>query len=362
MFLVFQFALAFITILSGVIFTQNSNFQRDQDWGYKEARVIGVPIESEKHYTAIYNNLVQNPDIELVSGSVDHVGRAYSLTNLEYQTKKLQTASFEIGFDYLETMGIAVQEGRSFDKKIESDKVESIIVSALFVKEMGWESALNKEVKIDSNRYFVIGVLSNFYFESFTNKMIPAVFRIAPESNFKYLILKAAPGKVSGTEEFVAGVWKEVEPDLPYNGFFQNRVFDHFFNEMRANNQLMTFISALALVLACMGLFGLVSFNISRKMKEYSIRRVLGANLTTITRSVNNDFVWYLIISGVIGAPVAYMLMNMLLNSVFELVMPLTAWPFIIAFGSVIFTAYLTISSQILKVSRNNPADTLRNE
>ena len=97
-------------------------------------------------------------------------------------------------------------------------------------------------------------------------------------------------------------------------------------------------------------------------MKEYSIRRVLGANLTSIGKSVNNDFVWYLIIAGIIGAPVAYMLMNMLLNSIFELVMPITAWPFVIAFGSVIFTAYLTISSQILKVSRSNPADTLRNE
>jgi ABC-type antimicrobial peptide transport system permease subunit len=360
--LVFQFSLAFITILSGVIFTQNSNYQRDQEWGYNETQVIGVPIESEKHYTALRNKLTQNPDIELVSGAASHVGKRYSLINLEFQTRKLQTASFQVGFDYLETLGLQIDEGRSFDKTIESDKVESVIVTDLFAKEMGWVNALNQEVKIDSSNYFVIGVLSNFYFEGFYDKMIPAVFMITPEENFRFIAMKVAAGEVSKTEEYVAGVWKEVEPDLPYEGFLQNEVFDYFFNEMRANNQLMAFIAGMALVLACMGLFGLVSFNISRKMKEYSIRRVLGANLTSITRSVNNDFVWYLIIAGIIGAPVAYMLMNMLLQSIFELVMPMTAWPFVIAFGSVIFTAYLTISSQILKVSRNNPADTLRNE
>ena len=362
LFLVFQFALAFITILSGVIFTQNSNYQRDQDWGYNEAQVIGIPIESKKHYAALRNKLTQNPDIELVSGSASHVGKRYSLINLEFQSQKLQTASFEVGFDYLETLGLKLDEGRSFDKNIESDKIESIIVTELFVKKMGWENALNQELKMDSNRYFVVGVLSNFHFDSFYDKMIPAVFTITPEENFRYIAMKVAAGKVSVTEEYIAGVWKEVEPDLPYDGFLQSEVFDYFFNEMRANNELMAFIAGMALVLACMGLYGLVSFNISRKMKEYSIRRVLGANLTSIGRSVNNDFVWYLIIAGIISAPAAYYLMDMLLNSIFELVMPMTAWPFIIAFGSVIFTAYLTISSQIFKVSRSNPADTLRNE
>ena len=361
-FLVFQFALAFITILSGVIFTQNSDFQKNQDWGYNEAQVIGVPIESKKHFTALYNKLTQNSDIELISGSADHIGGHYSLINLEYQSQKFQTASFQIGFDYLETLGVKMHEGRTFDKNIESDKVESIIISALFAEKMGWEKPLNQEVKIDSSRYFVVGVLENFHFENFLYKMVPAIFRITPEANYRYVSLKVAPGKLASTAKYTAGIWKEIEPDLPYEGFMQDSIFDHFFIEMEANNNIMAFISGMALVLACMGLFGLVSFNINRKMKEYSIRRVLGADLRNITRSVNNDFVWYLIIAGIIGAPVAYFLMNMLLNSVFELIMPMTIWPFLMAFGLVIFTAYLTISSQILKVSKSNPAETLRSE
>ena len=274
----------------------------------------------------------------------------------------MQTASFEVGFDYLETLGLIVQEGRLFDRNIESDKVESIIISALFAEKMGWQNALNREVKIDSNRYFVIGVLSNFHFENFLYKMVPAVFRITPESNFRYVSMRVSPGTLTTTAEYTAEIWKKIEPDLPYEGFMQNAVFDHFFMEMRANNDIMRFISGMALILACMGLYGLVSFNISRKMKEYSIRRVLGADLGSITRSVNNDFVWYLIMAGIIGAPVAYFLMNMLLNSVFELVMPMSVWPFLMAFGLVIVTAYLTISSQIFKVARDNPAETLRSE
>ncbi len=362
MFLVFQFALAFITILGGVLFTRNSDFQKNLDWGYAEEQVVAVPIEGDKHYTALHNAFIENSDIEMVSGAVQHIGESFERKHLENDFNKLEVASFKVGFGYLETMGVEVVEGRSFDKDIASDKLESIIISAQLAKDMEWDNPVNKEVRLDSGKYYVVGVVPDVRFVSFYDKMIPMVFRIAHDSTFNYIAVNTPAQKTAKTAEFVAATWKTVEPDLPYNGFLQNEVFDYFFIEMEANNKLMHFISAMALILACMGLFGLVSFNISRKMKEYSIRRVLGADLTSITKSVNNDFMWYLIIAGVIGAPVAYFLMHMLLTNIFDVVMPMTIWPFVISLSAVVGTAYLTISSQIVKVSKNNPADTLRSE
>ena len=156
--------------------------------------------------------------------------------------------------------------------------------------------------------------------------------------------------------------WKNVDPDLPYEGFIQNEVFDLFFENIDANSKLLGGLSFIALILSCMGLFGLVSFNINRRMKEFSIRKVLGANMMTISKAINGDFIWLLVIAMLLGVPLGYLSMDGLFNIMFPTREPLGISSFVIAIAFVFMTAFITVGTQIYRVSKSNPADNLRNE
>lgn len=361
-FLVFQFVLAIITILTGVIFTDNAIYQANLDWGYNPNHIVSIPIDADKHYSALYDKFESNARILSIAGSEHHVGKRTSSVLVEFEEKKLETRLLNIGPNYIETMNLRLIAGSSFSKQKSSNDLEGIIINQAFEKALKWDSSLDRKIKIDDKLYHVLGVVEDFRYWAFYDAIEPCILRITQENDFNYISFQTTSVSTNEINEYVKKTWKEIEPDLPYEGFYQNEVFARFFAESDANTQLMFFISGMALVLACMGLYGLVSFNITRKMKDFSVRKILGASMWNITKILNNDFIWYLVIAGVIGAPIAYYLMNVLLHSIFEVVKPMTAIPFVIAIGSVILTAYITIASQIMRVAKNNPTDTLRSE
>jgi ABC-type antimicrobial peptide transport system permease subunit len=361
-FLVFQFVLAFMTILTGIIFTENAIFQSKLDWGYNPNQIVSIPIEGEKHFNELYDKFNANPKIVHIAGSQHQIGRGTTPAMVEFEKVKLEARMMNIGPNYFETMNLRLVKGNTFSNKESSNDLEAIMINQAFEKAMNWDGSLERKIKIEDKQYYVLGVVEDFRYWSFYNAIEPCILRITDESEFNYISFQTNSTSTEEMDAYVKNVWKEVEPDLPYEGFYQNQVFERFFTESEANMKLMFFISGMALVLACMGLYGLVSFNITRKMKDFSVRKILGANMWSITKILNNDFIWYLVIAGVIGAPISYYLMDILLHSIFEVVKPMNAFPFVIAITAVIFTAYITIASQIMRVAKNNPTDTLRSE
>ena len=134
------------------------------------------------------------------------------------------------------------------------------------------------------------------------------------------------------------------------------------FRSNRANNKVLYFISGVALLLSCMGLYGLVSYNLTRGLKEFSIRKAFGANPFSIFRLMNKDYLWIVILAFVIGAPLGFYLMKQMLFAVYPYPIPVEMWPFLVTIGLMLLTVALTISSQLRRVARENPAATLRSE
>ncbi len=360
--LTFQFFLAFTTIVSGFVFTAANNYYRNKDWGYNQENVLAIPIESKKHYNPLLARLKQSPNITSIAGSDSHVSRRQSLTNVEIGTEKFQVIRFGIGYNYMETMGFTLNSGRFFTEGRESDNRENVVVNESFVKKANWDNPLEATFLYDSIRYSVIGVVDDFHYNDFMQDIYPAFFRITPEEEFRYISMRIAAGTTTETQDLLKATWKDIEPDLPYDGFVQDEVFDGFFQSMDANVVVMAFVSGLSTVLACMGLFGLVSFSITKRIKEFSIRKVLGANLVVIMRSITRDFAWMLIIGMVLALPMSYMSMEGLLTSLFPIREPLGVGPFVWAAVLLISTAIVTVSSQIYRVAKSNPAENLRNE
>lgn len=360
--LIAQFILAFTTIVGSFVFIDNSLYQKYKDWGYDHSQNIVVPVRNKQQFLALRDKAANQINVVQVSGSVNHIGYQNTKAFFDHLQERFQTISYEVGFDYPETMNLRLKAGRSFDKRIQSDYRESVLVNESFVEKMGWKEPLNQSFEYDSVKRYVIGVVRDFHYDGFYDPIGPAMLTIGNEDQFRYLSIRVAKGALAETETFLKGAWKEIAPDDPYEGILQDRVFENFERDNNANVKLLSFISSMAVALACLGLFGLVSYNITRRLKEFSIRKVFGANLLQIFRLMNRDYVWILLTSFVIGAPTGFLLINSLIQHIYPDPQPARALPFMVAIGLMLITVVITIGSQLRRVAEENPGTTLKME
>ncbi|MDN5202426.1 ABC transporter permease [Fulvivirgaceae bacterium BMA10] len=361
-FLTFQFILSIITIVFGITFVQNADYQKERDWGYNQSQTLVVPVDGENTYVSLKNEYLQNPDIVQVAGSGNHVGRSSGLAVIDYNSKKYEIRRIDVGHNYLETLGIRLKQGRFFEEERATDVTESVVINQTFMDHMNWEQPLGQSFDLDTITYHVVGVVEDFHYQNFHNEIEPTFFRMTTQDKFRYLSLKVKAGQATKIGESMEASWKVVAPDLPYNGFFQDTVFDRYFNNVQGHGRVMGFTATLAIILSCMGLFGLVSLNVTARMREFSIRKVLGAGIKNIFTGINKHYIWLLLIACIIGLPVSYYLVSILLEEVYEYYMPLTFVPLLIAMIILFTVSLITVSSQIYKVVVSNPVDSLRVE
>ncbi len=365
--LTFQFMISFILIALGVSMIQNADYQRRTDWGYNQAQTIVVPFENPADYTVFKNEVNRYSQVAGVAGSVDHIGRANQQAIVKIENVSYDVTRFDVGFNYIETLKLRLQEGRSFDENLQSDREESVVVNETFIEQIGWKdspqaSVLGKTLLCNGKTYNVVGVVEDFHYSPFILGVQPVILTVADKADFRYLSVNVAPGKAIQTADALKSLWATLTPDIPYEGFFQDSVFDDYFQGMENSASMFTFISVIALVISCMGLFGLVTLMIAKRKKEISIRKVLGATVSDVIRLINKEFVFILLISVILGSALGFMMINAMLNIMADGAMPLGASPFIFTAGIILATALLTIISQVYRGAVANPVEALRNE
>jgi putative ABC transport system permease protein len=360
--LTLQFILAFTTIVGCFVYIDNNLYLKNKDWGYDHKQNIFVPISDFSQFTNLSNKFSSQVNVINTAGTVDHIGRHRSTLPFQNEGQTFEAVIYRVGFEYLETMNLRLSEGRFFDKAIQSDQIESVVVNENFVRAMGWDNPINKIFKQDSIQRQVIGVVKNFHYTDFYREVLPVMFTITPESSFRYLALKVNEGSVEETETLLKSTWKEIAPDDPYNGMLQDDVFSNWANNSRTEMKLMVFVVIITVMLACLGLFGLVSYNITRRLKEFSVRKVFGAGSFHIFKLMNRDYIWILSIAFVLGAPAGLYLMDILIHQTYVDPQPAGWEPFIISVSLMLLTVAITIGSQMKRILNENPVTTLRSE
>jgi putative ABC transport system permease protein len=360
--LTLQFTLSITSVVGCLVFVWSSYYFEGKDWGYNRDETVAVRLQESRQFEELRIHVASNKNVLAYAGASQHIGKSSRPEVIRHNEQDYSVDHFPVGFNYLESVNVRLKEGRFFDELIESDKLESVIVNEAFVRKMGWSKTLNQAFELDSVRRYVIGVVEDFYYNDFYYEVKPAMFSITSPENFRYLVVKAEAGSVHTTQEQLKKAWREIAPDDPYQGFLQSEVFDNFLNSNRANNKVIYFISAVAVVLAAMGLYGLVSYNLTRRLKEFSVRKVFGANVVQLFRLMNRDYMWILITAFVLGAPLGAWLMNLMLKAAYPEHIPATAWPYIIAILVMVMTVGLTIATQLKRLIQENPTETLRGE
>jgi len=360
--LTFQLTLSIICVMGCLLFVGSGTYYINKDWGYDPSQTVAVRLYNPNQYEKLRTLISSETSVMSYAGSSIQIGKNIITTSVSVKEENNKAVKFNVGFKYLQSMNIRLKEGRFFDENIQSDKEESAIVNETFVRRMGWKDPLNEAFEEGGVKHYVIGVVEDFYYTDYYTAVEPAFFCIVPQKYFSYMVIKTQPGMEKNMESFIKGSWKEIGPDDPYDGFLQASVFDRFNDWNRSSNKVVIMISLVAILLSAMGLYGLLSYNLTRRLKEYSVRKVFGAKLKDILILMNRDYQWIVLISLIVGIPIGAYLMQLMLKVAYPEGVPTFIWPYVVAISVVLITVILAILTQLRRVIVENPTRTLRME
>lgn len=361
-FLGIQLILACITISAGVVFTQNNSYQRTRSWGYTPQSVFYIQLPDETAFDKLKAGLARNSAVVSLAGSAHHLGRNVSSTVIRMlPDRQVEVDQFSVDANYFETMDLQLIKGRTFVEHAVSDH-KSIIVNELFVNHLKLKEPIGYHVEIDSIQYEVIGVLRDFHHESFFSRVQPTIFTLANSNECRYLTARVQRGSEKKTFAMVQQQWAMLYPEIPFHGGFQEDVWSGYFASLDKSVAFNTIIACIAVMLASLGLYGLVTLNVSGRVREFSIRKTLGARVHNIAMIILKEYVPLLVVALAFGAPISYVFTQAYLDMLFSYSMPMGYSGVIISVTILVLVLLGVISTQISKVSKTNPVDGLKVE
>ena len=368
---VFQFTITIALVASIFTISRQMNFIHNKSLGYNGSTVININYHGEESvnnkYAALRNELLKSPYILNTSrhngNIVGGMGNGWTTTE-NLKGDEISTSLYQMAADadYLDTYTMHLAAGRYFSKDIPTDSIKSVLVNEAAVKTFGWEkpeNAIGKRFGKGDHAEYVIGVIKNFNFENLHKPVEALMLHYSREGS--ELSLKIDASHVDEVVNHIQKTWKAMEPDVPLDySFVDETVAAQYGSEQKMQGIFYGF-SALSLLIACLGLFGLTTFIVERKVKEIGIRKVLGASVPGIVGLLSSDFIKLVLISIVIATPVAWYFMNNWLQD-FAYRVDINWWVFIMAGLIALCIALITVSMQAIKAAVANPVKSLRTE
>lgn len=368
-----QFAISIILIIStGVVFSQLRYMQR-ANLGFDKAHIVTLPYVAGLNgkFDAFRNDLLTQRGVVNVARS----SRIPSGRLLDAQGSKVRSGdsmapiSADIKFvtcdeNFLPTYGVRILSGRGFSKDFGNDS-GSFLINEAAVKVLNIPSndkAIGNEFEYGGRKGRLVGVFNDFHFESMHQSIVPLVLYIPQEAgNFGNISVKISGSDIPSTLAHLEKVWKHFLPETPYNFTFLDERFAKLYTSEQRQGVIFTVFAGIAILIACLGLFGLSSFTITQRIKEIGIRKVLGASATSIVSLVSKDFMKLVGIAAVIAFAVAWYAMSKWLQD-FAYRIGIPWWIFIAAGVVAALVALLTISFQAIRAANANPVKSLRTE
>jgi putative ABC transport system permease protein len=281
---------------------------------------------------------------------------------VEGQDKEDWVPVVNVHYDYFSTLGLEIVAGRPFSRDFTTDADAAMIINEAAARHFNVKTPLGTRFVTDmgTRQRTVIGVVKDFYFEPLYHTIKPVVFRLNPMSTWR-VIVRIRPDDIPGSLAFLERQWKTVFPGQFFHYEFVDQRVEQQYRAEEKTMQLMGYFTGLAIVIACLGLFGLAAYTVERRTKEIGIRKVLGASASHLTLLLSKEFVWLVIIANAIAWPVAYVAMGRWLEHFayhIELGAGLFAWGGLMA----LMITLLTVSGQAFRAARMNPVKTLRYE
>jgi putative ABC transport system permease protein len=378
---VFQFAISVVLILAALVVYQQIQLIHTRDLGYNRDNVVyfapkematenndaykegGIKQRENERFLQEVRNL---PGVASAACFRHNIaaGREGGTTDIQWPGKKPDdnTAFTDIagGYHFIETMGFTLKEGRSYSRSYGDDK-SKVVFNEAAIAAMGLTNPIGKTVRIWGDEKQIIGVVKDFNFQSLYENIKPSFIDLTERPGSAKFMVKVKGGTERETLARLESLYHKYNAGLPFEYRFLDDDYQALYIAEKRVGVLSGYFAAMAMVISCLGLFGLASFSVQRRFKEFGIRKVLGSSGINIALLLWSEFGKMIVVSLLIALPIAYWLLKNWLDD-FAYRIPLSAGYFLTGSGLIVVIAWLTISTQALKVIRLRPAETLRTE
>jgi putative ABC transport system permease protein len=363
---IFQFALSVIFIVSVLVVSKQIDFVQSKNLGYDRDNLVyfGMQGKAREHRDTFLEEMKKIPGVVNASTIAhDMTGHNSGTYGVEWEGKNMEDKTeFEnvaVNFDMIETLRLDMIAGRAFSRDFASDSA-AIIFNEAGIKFMGMTDPIGKTVKLWGEERKIIGVVKDFNFESLHKQIGPLFLRLEPNSTYLYMA-RIQGGKEKETLARLKDFYQKFNPEFAFEFEFLDEEYRQQYAAEERVSILSRYFAGLAIVISCLGLFGLAAFSSERRKKEIGIRKSLGASVTGILILLTSDFAKIVLIAILIGLPISYWALSSWLQA-FAFRVPLGPAYFIIAGMVALIIAIITVGTQALRIAKINPSSCLRNE
>ncbi|HEY2648975.1 MAG TPA: ABC transporter permease [Puia sp.] len=366
---IFQFAISIFMIVGVLVIYRQIQYIQHKDLGYQKDHVIrmdceGKLISNEENFIA---QLKKVPGVVNASFTYNvMIGRNYGNNGLEWEGKPpneyIYFEGFGGGYDFIETMGMKLAEGRSFSKNY-GDESHNIIINEEAARIMGFKNPVGKSVTLFGNPKQIIGVVKDFHFESLRETVKPLYMDLIRQdsSPWNKLMIRVQAGREAETVERIKNLYETFNPGFPFDFHFIDELYEKQYAAELRVGILSKYFAGLAILISCLGLFGLTAFTAQKRQKEIGIRKVIGASVPDLVVMLSTDLLRQVLVAILIAVPISWWIMNQWLDG-FAYRVPIGLGVFLIAAFSIIAITFLTVSYESFKAAFRNPVTSLRSE
>lgn len=376
---VFQFVITIIMISGSLIIYRQLQYASHKNLGFNKDQVLTFHIDDREvrnQTDALKMQLLQNPSIEAVAvagnpiGNNDLGGLGYNFETEQgdFATSTTVAQELMVDADYIPAMEINMQAGRNFSNDIKSDKYGAALINETLQKKLGWTNPIGKRMKfrIDDKGTLgertVIGVVKDFHTYSLQHKVEPLVMVMPPAPSMgDNMYIRIAKGKVNEGLAYMNKTYRSFDKTNPVEYHFLDANFAKQYGAEEKQGQIALIFTLLAVVIACLGLFGLATFTADQRTKEIGIRKVLGASVISIVQMLSGEFLKLVVVAACIAIPIAWLAINKWLDD-FAYHVNINWWMLAVPGILALLIALMTVSFQAIKAAVANPTKSLRTE
>lgn len=370
--LTFQFTLAILLILCTFVMTDQLTFLRSQDPGFEQEQIVAIPVsrqDGDRLLPLFKNRLMGEPGVVRVTGATNRpgvgpTGGIYrSIITFQHQDTEIYTHLLRVDPDYLETFGLELVEGSNFRAGQETP-VPYVLINETLARRIKAEPVVGATLagfELYGAEPVVLGVVRDFHFESLRSPVEPLLIHAGPGTSMPFFFVRITPDDVPATLRAIERHWEAIAPETPFQYSFVDEDVDRQYRAEERQIQVATTAAGLAILITCLGLFGLSVMAVSRRIKEIGIRKILGASVPGLVFLIAREFVLLVGLAFVIAAPLGYLAMDSWLQ---QFAYRITPSPLSFAAAGLIAFAIAaaTVSYHAVRAAVANPVNALRYE
>lgn len=373
---VFQFVIAIALVSGMIVITRQLDYMQTKDLGFDASARIILPLrtaEAKQQYENLRQALQQEPTINAVSAASYAPGMRIFTDGLFYteggnMDSGIPASLNSIDLGYCELLGMKLLAGRTFTDNRQMESTNKLVVNRTAAKKFGFEptEAVGRHVYTDWQgqqfAYEIVGVIEDYHQSSLKDAIGPIMLEMPGEANnYAYMVASVHAKQLNKAVAALQRTWKTLAGGTPFEySFLDEDIQKQYTNDYRLSG-IITSFSSIAILISCLGLYGLSSYLAERRIKEIGVRKIMGASVGQIVRLVSSEFVWLIMVAVVISVPLAWCAMTEWLSG-FAYRIAIDAWVFIIAGSTAFIIALITVSFESMRAAAGNPLHALRSE